>query len=70
MRNMVINPGTNKKLIPTYRGPYIIHKKLPNDRYVIRDINNCQITQIPYNGVIEANKIRRWLEGDKESGVE
>ena len=55
--------GTNKKFIPKFRGPYRVHKVLPNDRYVIRDIENCQITQIPYDGVIEASRIRKYVEG-------
>lgn len=54
--------GTNKKFDEKYRGPYVVHKVLPHDRYVIRDIENCQITQLPYDGVVEANKIRFWKE--------
>lgn len=53
--------GTNKKFIQKYRGPYVIHKVLPNDRYVVRDIEDCQITQLPYDGVIEACNIKRWV---------
>lgn len=41
IRNVDTTIGTNKKLIPKYRGPYVIHKKLQNDRYVIKDIENC-----------------------------
>lgn len=47
--------GTSSKLSESYRGPYIIHKCLPNDRYVVRDIENCQLTQLPYDGVIESS---------------
>uniref|UniRef100_A0A182YTB6 Integrase catalytic domain-containing protein n=1 Tax=Anopheles stephensi TaxID=30069 RepID=A0A182YTB6_ANOST len=42
-------------------GPYIIHKRLPNDRYVVRDIDGMQHTQIPYDGVLEADKLREWI---------
>lgn len=31
------SPGVNKKLDPKYRGPYVVHKILPHDRYVIRE---------------------------------
>lgn len=62
IRNVDTTIGTNKKFIPKFRGPYIIHKKLPNDRYVIRDIENCQVTQIPYDGIIEASRIRRFID--------
>lgn len=58
MCNTDVTPGANKQLNPKYRGPYVIHKVLDNDRYVIRDIDNCQITQRPYNNVIEAARIR------------
>lgn len=61
IRNVDTVIGTNKKLIPKYRGPYMVHKILGHDRYVIRDVENCQLTQLPYDGVVEANKIRRWL---------
>lgn len=61
MRNVDTVIGSNKKLIPKFRGPYVIDKTLGNDRYVIKDINGCQLTQLPYDGVVEANKIRRWV---------
>lgn len=61
IRNTDTVIGTNKKLIPRYRGPYVVDKILGNDRYVIRDIDGCQLTQLPYDGVVEANKIRRWI---------
>lgn len=62
IRNVDTTVGSNKKLIPRYRGPYVVHKVLPRDRYVIRDIDGCQLTQMPYNGVLEARNMRRWAE--------
>lgn len=62
IRNVDTTVGTNKKFIPKYRGPYRVHKVLPNDRYVIRDIENCQISQLPYDGIIEAARIKRWAD--------
>lgn len=62
MRNVNTSVGSNKKLIPKYRGPYIIHKVLPHDRYVLRDIENCQLTQLPYDGVVEAARLRLWRD--------
>lgn len=61
MRNVDTVIGSNKKLIPKFRGPYVIDRALGNDRYVIKDISGCQLTQLPYDGVVEANKIRRWV---------
>lgn len=62
IRNVDTTIGTNKKFIPKYKGPYRIHRVLPNDRYVIRDIEGCQLTQLPYDGVVESSRIRKWLE--------
>lgn len=62
IRNVDTTIGSNKKLIQRYRGPYVVHKVLPNDRYVIRDIDGCQLTQMPYNGILEARNMRRWRE--------
>lgn len=64
IRNVDTSIGVNKKLLPKYKGPYVVRKVLPNDRYVIGDIENCQITQIPYDGVIEAANIRLWRSKD------
>jgi len=51
-----------KKLIPKFKGPYTIHKILPNDRYVITDIDGYQVTQIPLNTVISAKDIKPWIK--------
>lgn len=65
MRNVDTTVGKNKKLIPKYRGPYKIHRVLPNDRYVIRDVETCQLTQLPYNGVLEAARLKPWLKAQQ-----
>lgn len=62
IRNVDTTIGTNKKFLPKYRGPYVVHKVLPNDRYVIKDVENCQLTQLPYTGIIEANRMRLWVD--------
>lgn len=70
IRNVDTTIGTSKKLIPKYRGPYVVHKVLENDRYVIKDIENCQLTQIPYNSVLEAARMRLWMKpGVNESSL-
>lgn len=45
VRNFESTAGVSKKLIPTFKGPYEICKKLQNDRYVVNDIEGYQITQ-------------------------
>ncbi|XP_052896473.1 uncharacterized protein LOC128303531 [Anopheles moucheti] len=52
--------NVSKKLNKRFRGPYVIHKVLPHDRYVVRDVEGCQNTQMAYDGVLEADKLRKW----------
>lgn len=54
-------------MIPKFKGPYIVTKILPNDRYVVKDIENCQITQIPYDGVIKSRNMRKWIKAGTET---
>jgi len=62
---MIVNTdttaGVNKKLIPKYKGPYIVHKVLDADRYVVTDVPGFQITQIPYQGIISADRMKAWI---------
>lgn len=50
--------GVNKKLVPRYRGPYIIKAILPNGRYVVNDIIGFQCSSIPYTGILEASRLK------------
>lgn len=61
IKNIDTSIGTNKKLIAKYKGPYVIHKVLDNDRYVVTDIENHQVSQIPYSGVLEATRMKHWI---------
>lgn len=63
-------PGVNKKLGIKYRGPYAIKEVLPHDRYIVSDVDGCQVTQIPYNGVLEANKLKKWVSEPSDSITE
>lgn len=60
LANTDCTPGVHKKLIPKFRGPYEIVKVLPNDRYVLNDIIGFQQTQIPYDGVVEASRLKSY----------
>lgn len=48
------------KLVPHYRGPYRVARKLRRDRYVVEDVEGCQISQRPYTGTWEAAKMKPW----------
>lgn len=67
--NTDVTPGINKKLLPKYRGPYEVKKVLPNDRYVIADVDGYQITGIPFEGVFESGRMRPWQESSN-SGMD
>lgn len=46
--------GVLRKLMPQYKGPYKVTRKLRNNRYVLTDPENFQMTQKPYMGTWEA----------------
>jgi len=41
MLHIATTVGTNKKFVAKYKRPYIDKKVLPNDRYVVSDIEKC-----------------------------
>lgn len=59
--------GKNKKFNIKYRGPYCVRKCIGNDRYHITDVENCQLTQMPYDNIIDSSRMRLWLENFKKS---
>lgn len=56
---------TGGKLVPSYRGPYRVIKKLRNDRYVIADVEGHQISQRPYQGTWEASNMKLWRKPER-----
>ena len=54
----------NKKLIPKYKGPYIVNKVLGNDRYIIKDLDGFQITNKKFESVYEAGKLKPYVKID------
>lgn len=68
MKNVDVTAGTNKKFIQKYRGPYVIYKVLPHYRYAVRDVENCQLTQRPYDNVLEAARLRKWVSRPESLG--
>lgn len=66
--NYDTTPGVNKKLLPKYRGPYKISTILPNDRYIVKDVENWQVTQKPYEGTHGPAQMRPWI-GNVRHGI-
>lgn len=61
IKNIDVTPGVNKKLLAKFRGPYVVNKILGNDRYLISDVENFQVSQRPYEGVCGAENMKLWL---------
>lgn len=59
--NYDCTPGINKKLLPKYRGPYKVVQVLPNDRYIVEDTDNWQVTQRHYRGTHAPAQMRPWI---------
>jgi len=61
IRNVDTSVGNNKKLIPKYKGPYIVKQVLDSDRYRVTDVEGFQITQMPYNSIVAADAMRPYI---------
>lgn len=61
VKNYISNPGACKKIAPKFKGPYRVCKILPNDRYILRDVEGFQLSQIPYEGIWEVANMKPWL---------
>lgn len=61
IRNVQTTPGVNKKLLPKFKGPYVIRKVLDYDRYVITDVDGFQLTQRPYTSVVAPDQMRPYI---------
>ncbi|XP_050053995.1 uncharacterized protein LOC126549297 [Aphis gossypii] len=59
--NVDVTVGQNKKLIPKFRGPYVVKKVLDRDRYIVGDIEGFQLTQRPYEGIVGPDRMRMWI---------
>ena len=54
--------GQSRKILPRYKGPYVINKVLGNDRYEIKDTPTTQVTQKPFVSVFASDKMKRWCK--------
>lgn len=61
IRNVDTSVGVNKKLIPKYKGPYVVKRVLDFDRYVVANVKGFQLTQMPYNGVVAVDAMRPYI---------
>lgn len=58
----------SKKLLDHYKGPFKITKKLPNDRYVLEEIEGSHRSQrAPYKNIEAVDKLKKWIPVDEIS---
>lgn len=56
--------GVSRKLQKQFKGPYQIKKILPNNRFVVADIEGFQINQVPFSSVFDPCNLKRWIPND------
>lgn len=61
VRNMTTKKGESSKIKPQYKGSYVIHKVLGNNRYVVQDIPGCNITPKPLDTILSSDKIKSYI---------
>jgi len=61
IRNIETTTGINKKLVPMFKGPYVVKKALDRDRYVVADIDGFQLIQRPYTGILAPDQMRPYM---------
>jgi hypothetical protein len=61
IKNVDVTVGQNKKLIPKFQGPYVVGKVSDQDRYIVGDIKDSQLTQHPYEGIIGPDRVKMWI---------
>ncbi|KAJ8950969.1 hypothetical protein NQ318_006353 [Aromia moschata] len=72
-RNIGINDGKSRKLLPKYAGPFIITAVLDKDRYVVEDLPGTNRSQKKYSGICAVDKLQPFHirnDSDDESSEE
>lgn len=58
---VVIKTVDTHKLSNKFKGPYVIKQILPNDRYLVTDIDGFQVSSLPYSSVCSPGNMRKLL---------
>lgn len=61
IRNIDTTSGINKKLMPKFKGSYVVKTVLDNDRFIITDVERFQLTQRPYTSVVAPDQMRPYI---------
>lgn len=60
-KNVFVNDGKSKKLLPKYSGPYVVTKVLDYGRYVIEDLPGTRRSRKRYQGICSADKLKPYI---------
>lgn len=71
-----VSTGTSRKLVAPYAGPMVVKEVLPNDRYVVADMQHCNRRAVGrYRNVVASDRMKPWVQPggvsdstDQESG--
>lgn len=57
------NPGNSRKLMPPYAGPMVVKKVLPNDRYMVCDMDGSHRTtrSKTYDRITAVDRMKPWV---------
>ena len=61
IKNVDVTPGVNKKLLPKYRGPYVVKRVLDNNQYTVCNPKSEQLTKLPFEGVCAPENMKHWV---------
>ncbi|XP_058827253.1 uncharacterized protein LOC131687215 [Topomyia yanbarensis] len=59
--------GERSKLKPKFRGPYVVKKVLDNNRYVVADLDNYQVSSIRFEGIFDPLNMRLYQKAENHS---
>jgi transposase InsO family protein len=54
--------GSSRKLMPKYKGPYIVTRVMGNDRYEIQDVPGAPRKQMAAKTIYAADRMKRWCQ--------
>lgn len=62
--------GERNKLKPKFRGPYVVKKVLDNNRYVVADLDNYQVSNIRFEGIFDPLNMRLYRKAENREKSE
>lgn len=67
LRQIAGQQGESKKLLPKYKGPYVVTEVLPKDRYRVQDVPEAQRTQKFYERIAAIDQMKLYEDTNYSS---